>query len=67
MGKTRTELRLPPKAAHERPREVLGDHLDRHLAPQPLVLGAVDGGHPTRARAREQSIPAADFVIQPQH
>jgi hypothetical protein len=67
MGKTRTELRLPPKAAHEQwvMDEVLGDHLDRNIAPQPLVPGAVDGGHPARARAREQSIPAADFVIQP--
>lgn len=52
MSKTSAHLGFPAEAPHEArvPGEAFGDDLDSHVALQPLVARAVDGGLPPEPR-----------------
>ena len=46
--------------------ELLGQHLDRHLAPEPRVARAIDLTHPSRAEERQDLVgPEGRALIEP--
>jgi len=63
----RTRLALESRQAFGVARDLLGQDLDRHVAPEPRIARAIDLAHPPRAQRRQDLVGAEPGSSRERH